>query len=120
MSHLGRPDGRKTKDTLRPVAEHLASLLPGVHVGFVDECVGPAVEATVKDMKVSSCFSLLVSSHQEDVRTALCCCWRIFVFTRKRKAQECARTEASSNRRTSRFLVLENDLVLVVKHLPAR
>ncbi len=48
MSHLGRPDGRKTKDTLQPIAEHLATLLPGVHVSFAKDCVGPDVEAQVK------------------------------------------------------------------------
>lgn len=55
MSHLGRPDGRRTKDTLRPVAEHLATLLPGVSVSFADDCVGPAVEAQVNNLKVV-CF----------------------------------------------------------------
>ncbi len=44
MSHLGRPDGRKTKDTLKPVAEHLATLLPGTPVSFAPDCVGPEVE----------------------------------------------------------------------------
>lgn len=45
MSHLGRPDGvRNEKDTLRPVADELAKLL-GKKVEFLNECVGPAVEA---------------------------------------------------------------------------
>jgi phosphoglycerate kinase len=45
MSHLGRPDGRRTaKDSLRPVAAELTRLL-GRPVAFLDDCVGPAVEA---------------------------------------------------------------------------
>jgi len=65
MSHLGRPDGRKTKDTLRPVAEHLATLLPGVSVSFADDCVGPAVEAQVNGLKVKAHLDsrLLCLSH---------------------------------------------------------
>lgn len=45
MSHLGRPDGqRKEKFSLRPVALELEKLL-GRKVLFLDDCVGPAVEA---------------------------------------------------------------------------
>jgi phosphoglycerate kinase len=45
MSHLGRPDGRKiAKFSLKPVADELAKLL-GRPVKFLDDCVGPAVEA---------------------------------------------------------------------------
>lgn len=45
MSHLGRPDGKRVeKFTLRPVAAALAKLL-GKPVQFLDDCVGPAVEA---------------------------------------------------------------------------
>jgi phosphoglycerate kinase len=45
MSHLGRPDGeRKAKYSLKPVAEKLQELL-GRPVKFLDDCVGPAVEA---------------------------------------------------------------------------
>ena len=44
-SHLGRPDGRKNaKFSLRPVAAELEKLL-GKPVTFLDDCVGPAVEA---------------------------------------------------------------------------
>ena len=44
-SHLGRPDGKKiAKYSLKPVAEELAKLL-GKPVKFLDDCVGPAVEA---------------------------------------------------------------------------
>jgi len=45
MSHLGRPDGQKTsKYSLKPVAMELEKLL-GKPVTFLDDCVGPAVEA---------------------------------------------------------------------------
>jgi phosphoglycerate kinase len=45
MSHLGRPDGQKiAKYSLRPVANELTKLL-GRPVTFLDDSVGPAVEA---------------------------------------------------------------------------
>ncbi len=45
MSHLGRPDGQKiAKFSLKPVAVELEKLL-GTPVTFLDDCVGPAVEA---------------------------------------------------------------------------
>ncbi|XP_066598499.1 phosphoglycerate kinase isoform X2 [Prorops nasuta] len=45
MSHLGRPDGQKNpKYTLKPVADELKTLL-GKNIQFLDDCVGPTVEA---------------------------------------------------------------------------
>ena len=45
MSHLGRPDGQRiAKYSLRPVAEELSKLLKKP-VKFLDDCVGPQVEA---------------------------------------------------------------------------
>jgi phosphoglycerate kinase len=45
MSHLGRPDGQRiAKFSLKPVAAELEKLL-GKPVTFLDDCVGPAVEA---------------------------------------------------------------------------
>lgn len=45
MSHLGRPDGKpNAKYSLKPVAAELQKLL-GRPVKFLDDCVGPAVEA---------------------------------------------------------------------------
>jgi phosphoglycerate kinase len=45
MSHLGRPDGQKiAKFSLKLVAAELEKLL-GKPVTFLDDCVGPAVEA---------------------------------------------------------------------------
>jgi phosphoglycerate kinase len=45
MSHLGRPDGQRiAKASLKPVAAELEKLL-GRPVAFLDDCVGPEVEA---------------------------------------------------------------------------
>lgn len=49
MSHLGRPDGQpNAKYTLKPVAEELRSLL-GKEITFLNDCVGPEVEAACAD-----------------------------------------------------------------------
>lgn len=46
-SHLGRPKGTPNeKYSLKPVADHLATLL-GRPVTFADDCVGPSAEAAV-------------------------------------------------------------------------
>jgi len=45
MSHLGRPNGQKVeKFSLKPVADELSKLL-GKPVTFLNDCVGPEVEA---------------------------------------------------------------------------
>src|SRR5882672_1290142 len=50
MSHLGRPDGeRKPKYSLKPVADKLQELLDRP-VKFLDDCVGPTVEAACAAM----------------------------------------------------------------------
>jgi phosphoglycerate kinase len=49
MSHLGRPKGVDPKWRLDPVAERLTELLGG-QVRKVDDCVGPEVEAAVRDL----------------------------------------------------------------------
>ncbi|MCW2971888.1 MAG: Phosphoglycerate kinase [Thermoleophilia bacterium] len=49
MSHLGRPKGEPSAElSLRPIADRLSELLERP-VGFVDDCVGDAVEAAVLD-----------------------------------------------------------------------
>ena len=51
MSHLGRPDGKRVeKHSLKPVAGKLSELL-GRPVTFLDDCVGPAVEAACAALK---------------------------------------------------------------------
>src|SRR3954468_4386124 len=47
MSHLGRPKGKPTPEfSLRPVAEHLSTLL-GKPVVFAEDCVGPKAKAAI-------------------------------------------------------------------------
>ncbi len=58
MSHLGRPEGKDEKLSLKVVAEKLAELLPGVEVGFVDECRGEEVEQAVAEMPKGSILLL--------------------------------------------------------------
>jgi phosphoglycerate kinase len=51
MSHLGRPKGKvKPEFSLKPVADHLAALVPGT-VGFADDCVGPAAKEKASALK---------------------------------------------------------------------
>jgi phosphoglycerate kinase len=46
-SHLGRPKGKPTPEfSLKPVADHLASLL-GRPVSFASDCIGPAAQQAV-------------------------------------------------------------------------
>lgn len=50
-SHFGRPDGKpEPQYSLRPVYEHLKTLLPNVTVQFADTTVGTAVEKQVADL----------------------------------------------------------------------
>ena len=47
MSHLGRPKGKTNLEfTLKPVAEHLSTLL-GKPVQFAADCIGPAAQAAI-------------------------------------------------------------------------
>jgi len=51
LSHLGRPKGVRSPETsLKPVAAKLQELLGGMPVLFLDDCVGPEVEAGLKSM----------------------------------------------------------------------
>lgn len=52
MSHLGRPKGQPNeKYSLRPVAEHLKSLLTGRRVFFVADTVGTQASAAVDELQ---------------------------------------------------------------------
>jgi phosphoglycerate kinase len=54
MSHLGRPDGQRiAKFSLKPVAAELEKLL-GRPVQFLEDCVGPAVEAACAPGKLKA------------------------------------------------------------------
>lgn len=58
MSHLGRPDGNKNpKYTMQPVVGELSKLL-GKDVKFLNDCVGPEVEAACADPPVGSIILL--------------------------------------------------------------
>jgi phosphoglycerate kinase len=50
LSHFGRPKQRTPEDSLKPVADALAGVL-NRPVGFAEDCIGPAAEATVNAMK---------------------------------------------------------------------
>lgn len=51
-SHLGRPKGKvDMKYSLKPVAERLAELLPGVRVQFASDTVGESAHKCIDDMK---------------------------------------------------------------------
>ncbi len=49
ISHFGRPKGRDPKDSLKPVADMLASLA-GMPIAFADDCVGDAVTAAIANL----------------------------------------------------------------------
>jgi phosphoglycerate kinase len=49
LSHLGRPKGRDPKETLKPVAQELATILKRT-VAFADDCIGTNAEAAVRAM----------------------------------------------------------------------
>ena len=67
-SHLGRPKGeRKMEFSLKPVAERLAQLLPGVKIAFAEDCIGP--EAQQKAMALQNGEILLLENlrfHKEE------------------------------------------------------
>ncbi len=51
-SHLGRPKGeRKMEFSLAPVAERLKELLPGVKIGFAEDCIGKDAEDKAMALK---------------------------------------------------------------------
>lgn len=53
MSHLGRPEGRDTSQSLEPIAIRLSELL-GKKVTFVDDCFGDKVAQAVKKAPADS------------------------------------------------------------------
>jgi phosphoglycerate kinase len=56
-SHLGRPKGKpEEKYSLRPVAEKLAGM--GLPIQFAGDCVGPAAEQAVGNLKGGQCVLL--------------------------------------------------------------
>jgi len=58
MSHLGRPKGGKSPEfSLRPCAKRLGELL-GKPVRFVEDCIGPEVEAAISELQPGECLLL--------------------------------------------------------------
>ena len=58
-SHFGRPEGKpEPQFSLRPVYQHLQTLLPGVIVQFASQTVGAAVEAQVAALPSGSVLLL--------------------------------------------------------------
>ncbi len=53
LSHFGRPKGRDTKNSLKPVAAALAGVL-GRDVAFIDDCVGEAAAAALAALPAGS------------------------------------------------------------------
>ncbi|MCK5044753.1 phosphoglycerate kinase [Candidatus Parcubacteria bacterium] len=50
ISHLGRPEGREMKFSLKPVAERLEELL-GRQIEFLNDCIGDEIDRKIADMK---------------------------------------------------------------------
>jgi phosphoglycerate kinase len=50
LSHFGRPKGPNPKDSLKPVAAAVASVL-GRSVGFAEDCIGEVAQAAVAAMR---------------------------------------------------------------------
>jgi phosphoglycerate kinase len=50
LSHFGRPKGRDTKNSLKPVAAEVARIIKRP-VKFVEDCIGPIAEEAVAAMK---------------------------------------------------------------------
>ncbi|MFH1613612.1 MAG: phosphoglycerate kinase [Planctomycetota bacterium] len=58
MSHLGRPEGKRNeKMSLAPVAVRLSELL-GKEVVFVNDCIGPEVQARAEKLSSGECMLL--------------------------------------------------------------
>ena len=57
ISHLGRPKGRQTEFSLKPVAQRLSQIL-GREVKFASDCIGPEVEKAVAEMKFGEAILL--------------------------------------------------------------
>ncbi|HEX5743452.1 MAG TPA: phosphoglycerate kinase, partial [Flavobacteriaceae bacterium] len=50
MSHLGRPKGVQEKYSLKHIVSTVSKIL-GIHVKFIDDCIGDKVEKAVNELK---------------------------------------------------------------------
>lgn len=57
ISHLGDPNGKDKKYTLKPIAKYLSEIL-GTKVIFLNDCLGKKVESQVKKMKAGQVILL--------------------------------------------------------------
>ena len=65
-SHLGRPQGKTDKYTLKPVAERLCELL-GIKVNQLPDCIGPEVAQEIAKLKDGDvCLLENVRFHKEE------------------------------------------------------
>jgi phosphoglycerate kinase len=68
ISHLGRPEGRDKSLSLKPVANHLAKLMPNKVVRFVADNCGPEVEDALRSLPTGGVLlleNLRFSSEEE-------------------------------------------------------
>src|SRR3974390_70629 len=57
LSHFGRPKGRDTKNSLKPVAAEVAHIIRRP-VKFVEDCIGEAAEKAVAELRPGNILSL--------------------------------------------------------------
>ncbi|MFN8578533.1 MAG: phosphoglycerate kinase [Candidatus Sericytochromatia bacterium] len=57
VSHLGRPKGRDTKNSLKPVADYINSNTD-IKVKFLEDCIGDNIESEIKNGKAGDIFLL--------------------------------------------------------------
>ncbi|QGU00356.1 Phosphoglycerate kinase [Candidatus Syntrophocurvum alkaliphilum] len=66
MSHLGRPKGRESKYSLKPVAQYLSRLINGPVI-IADDCIGSEVEEKAQELKPGEVLMLEnVRYHEEE------------------------------------------------------
>jgi len=67
-SHLGRPKGKVSPEfSLKPVADCLAKLLPGITINFAADCIGPEAKAKASALKEGEILLLEnLRFHQEE------------------------------------------------------
>jgi phosphoglycerate kinase len=68
-SHLGRPKGKPQPEySLKPVSEHLSDLLQ-VKVNMLDDCIGDAVKAAIRELKPGEVILLENTRFHEGEKT---------------------------------------------------
>ncbi len=57
MSHLGRPEGKDSSLSLKPISERLSKLLKAP-VTFLSDCIGPEIESSIRSLPSGSVILL--------------------------------------------------------------